>query len=112
MIILLEDRATPIQIQEMLQEYGSMVKIAVDIRRRILAGGSEMHADCEQVLLEHGSEHGDIWGANWYPGDRKVEFEALINIRPVVGNRSIVIQNQEVRETVRSVIEAILEVRE
>jgi len=65
MIYLLKDHASPAQIQDMLIEYRSMIKIAVDIRRNILAGGGEMHADCEQILLEDGSEQEDIWGANW-----------------------------------------------
>jgi hypothetical protein len=54
----------------------------VDIRRNILAGGGEMHADCEQHLLENGSEQDDIWGANWYPAEQRIEYEALINISP------------------------------
>ena len=40
-----------------------MIKIVVDIRRRILAGGGEMHSDCESVLLDEGSELDDLWCA-------------------------------------------------
>ena len=105
---LLKEKALPAQIQEMLQEYGSMIKIAVDIRQGILAGGGEMHADCEQVLLEKGSEQDDIWGANWYPAEQRIEFEALINIRPVLGNRSVVIQSQEIRSAVETITKNIL----
>ncbi len=64
MIHLLREKATRQHIQEMLQEYEIMIKIVVDIRRQILAGGGEMHADCEQALLEDGSEQDDLWGAN------------------------------------------------
>lgn len=50
----------------MSEQYGSMIKIVVDIRRELLGGGGgEMHADCEDVLLEAGSESDDLWGANW-----------------------------------------------
>ena len=108
MIYLLKDHARPAQIQDMLIEYRSMIKIAVDIRRNILAGGGEMHADCEQVLLEDGSEQDDIWGANWYPGEQRVEYEALINIRPRLGNRSIVIQSEEIRQAVKAITLDIL----
>jgi hypothetical protein len=58
-------RATSQQVKEMLKEYDGMIKIVVDIRRRFLSGGGEMHADCESVLLEDGSEQDDLWGANW-----------------------------------------------
>ena len=108
MIYLLKDHVSPVQIQDMLIEYRSMIKIAVDIRRNILAGGGEMHADCEQVLLEDGSEQDDIWGANWYPADQRVEFEALINIRPALGNRGMVIQSQEIRNSVEAITRTIL----
>ena len=108
MIHLLTDRAKPAQIKDMLDEYGSMIKIAVDIRRNRLAGGGEMHADCEQVLLEDGSEQDDIWGANWYPAEQRIEFVALINIRPMLGNRGMVIQSQVIRNSVETVTRAIL----
>ena len=108
MIYLLKGPVKPSQIQDMLAEYGSMIKVAVDIRRKTLAGGGEMHADCEQVLLEEGSEQDDIWGANWYPADQRIEFEALINIKPVLGNRGMLIQSQEIRNAVEAITRAIL----
>ena len=108
MIFLLKEHATPVQIQDMLLQYESMIKIVVDIRRRILAGGGEMHADCESVLLEDGSEQDDLWGANWYPNEQRIEFESLINIRPRLGNRNILIQDENLRKQVDSVTREIL----
>lgn len=108
MIHLLKGPATSSQIQEMLRNYEGMIKIVVDIRRRVLSGGGEMHADCESVLLEDGSEQDDLWGANWYPTERRIEFEALINIRPRLGNRSILIQDEALRRQVESVTREIL----
>ncbi len=108
MIHLLKERATPEQIREMLQEYENMIKIVVDIRLRTLCGGGEMHADCESVLLEAGSEQDDLWGANWYPAEQRVEFESLINIRPRLGNRSNVIQDETLRRQVEAVTRDIL----
>jgi hypothetical protein len=103
MIHLLKEKTTSLQIQEMLQEYEGMIKIVVDIRKHILAGGGEMHADCESVLLNDGSEQDDLWGANWYPHEQRIEFESLINIRPRLGNRNIVIQDENLRKQVESV---------
>jgi hypothetical protein len=99
MILLLKRRANPAQIGQMLEEYQNMIKIAVDIRREILAGGGEMHADCEQD---------DLWGANWYPEEQRVEFEALMNIRPRSGNRGMIIQDENVRRKVETVASQIL----
>lgn len=48
MILLLNNKATPAQIQAMSEEYKTMIKLAVDIRRSVLAGGGEMHAGCRK----------------------------------------------------------------
>ncbi|MEM7033264.1 MAG: DUF5674 family protein, partial [Chloroflexota bacterium] len=61
---------------------GVLIKLAVDVNREILAGVGALHADCEQALLDEGSLQENIWGADWYPGLKKVGFESLINIRP------------------------------
>ena len=63
MIHLLTGKATSQQLAEMLEMYPTMIKIVVDIRRRILAAGGEMHADCESILLDMGCEQDDLWGA-------------------------------------------------
>lgn len=108
MIHVLKSQAAPAQIQEMLQQYEGTIKIVVDVRRRIVSGGGEMHADCESVLLDDGSEQDDLWGANWYPGERRIEFESLINIRPRLGNRSILIQDENLRKQVETITREIL----
>lgn len=109
MIYILKEIATPAQIQEMMQEYDGMIKIVVDIRREILSGGAEMHADCEEVLLKDGSEQDDLWGANWYPAEQRIEFKSLINIRPRLGNRNILIQDENIRRQVEAVTRKFLE---
>lgn len=95
--------ATPAQLEEMRAALG-YVKLAVDIRRRILAGGGIMHADCEAVLIEDGSAQADVWGADWDPYEQLVEFESLINIRPAGGNRSLRIEDPELRRLVESIV--------
>lgn len=108
MIHLLREKPNAQPMQEMLQEYGSMVKIVVDIRRKVLAGGGEMHSDCEADLLDDGSEQDDLWGANWYPEEQRIAFESLINIRPRLGNRGILIQDETIRRQVEDVTRQIL----
>ena len=108
MIHLLDSPATPHQLQDMLEVYRLMVKIVVDIRRRTLAGGGEMHADCEALLLVEGSEQDDLWGANWYPFEQQIEFESLINIRPRLGNRSMIIQSDDIRSKVSAITQELL----
>ena len=108
MIYILHNKVIAEQLIDMLKEYESMLKIVVDIRRRVLAGGGEMHSDCESALLEDGSEQDDLWGANWYPSEQRIAFESLINTRPRLGNRNILIQSEELRQQVESITREIL----
>lgn len=103
MINIIRKPATSQQIQEMLQNLETYIKLAVDIERRILAGGGTMHADCEAVLLEDGSRQASIWGADWNPTSQEVTFESLINIRPHQNNRSMEILDPEIREQVAQI---------
>lgn len=107
MIIIIRNRATPEQIEQMLQEHKFYIKLAVDIERRILAGGGGMHFDCEQVLLEDGSRQVNIWGANFMPINQKISYDSLINIRPRQ-NRSMEILDATIREIVSQIIEELL----
>ena len=109
MIHLLRQKATRQQVDEMLQELGSFIKLAVDIQRNILAGGGQMHADCESVLLQDGSQQSEIWGADWIPSIQKVEFDALINIRPNQQNYAMTIQDSNIKQRVETITRQILE---
>jgi len=108
MIYLIQERGTQEQIEEMLEILGSYIKLAVDIERRILTGGGELHADCEVLLLENGSKQVDIWGADWYPLTQEVGYESLINIRPRQNNRSMEIQDPVIREQVAQIVQQLL----
>jgi len=109
-IHIIRNRSTPEQIREMLEELETYIKLAVDVERNILAGGGEYHADCEEVLLEDVSRQEDIWGADWYSDSKKVEFGALINIRPHQDNRGMEIEDPELRTKIETIIRRLLEV--
>ena len=70
--------------------FGDMVKGVVDVDRKLLALDADLHADLESLLLENGSAQNSLWGINLYPDEAEdfVEFDSLINIRPMSGNRS------------------------
>jgi hypothetical protein len=111
MILILREAATPTQIEQMAEAYfGLMIKIAVDIEQEILAGGGELHADCERALLENGSQQADIWGADWYLEVKRVGFESLINIRPRQQNRGMDIQDLVIREKIEIIVRRLLEI--
>ena len=81
MVIIIKERATLEQVEQMLQTLRIYIKVTVDIERGILAGGGEKHALCEAALLEDGSKQRDIWGADWTPFDQSIAYESIINIR-------------------------------
>ncbi len=104
MIHIVRDRATAEQIQQMCEALETYIKVAVDVRRRVVAGGGVLHADCEAVLLEDDSRQADVWGADWVPDTGEVRFESLINIRPKQKNRSVRIMDPRLRAAVEQIV--------
>jgi hypothetical protein len=91
--------------------FEDMVKYVVDIERGVAAVGGELQADGEELLLAHGSRQPDLWGANYYPGrgaEDCIEYTSLINIRPGQGNRSMVVQDPELRQKIRELTFALI----
>ncbi len=99
-------------LQSLAQErFGDMVKAVVDIERRIMAVGGELHADEEQMLLEQGSTQQDLWGINLYPDaalDEWLEFDSMINVRPSQGNRSRGVDDPAIQERIRTVVSSLV----
>jgi hypothetical protein len=108
MIHLLRSRATKQEVTEMLEDLETYIKLAVDTRNGVLAGGGSLHADCEAVLLEDGSRQEDIWGADWIPSTQQVRYEALVNIRPKHNNPSMSILDPATRDRVAAIVDSIL----
>ena len=109
-IHIIREQATPEQMTEMLSEYETLIKLAVDVERGILAGGGEWHADCEDALLNDGSLQENIWGADWFPERRDVGFDSLINIRPSQGNFRTELQNPALRIQIENIVRQLLEI--
>ena len=106
---MIKSKATKDQIVDMMSALESYIKLAVDIKLGCLAGGGVMHADCEAVLLNTGSRQENIWGADWYPEEKRVAFGSLINIRPRQKNRSMEIQDPKIRSHVEQIARKLLE---
>jgi hypothetical protein len=93
-------------------QFIDFVKAVVDIERKVMAIGGELHADEESLLLEQGSQQKDLWGINLYPdreGDEFVEFDSMINLRPSQGNRSRGVDDPDVRKRIASVVSRLVE---
>ncbi len=87
----------------------TMLKITVDIEKEILSLGCEWHIDCSEELVEkENSNHKNIWGANLYRKDKKIDFVSLVNIKPIENNRSMEIKDSIIKEKVEKIIKNLL----
>ena len=92
------------ELAELAKEtFGDMVKAVVDIERKIMAVGGELHSDAEAWMIEKGSEQKNLWGINLYPensNEEWIEFDSMINLKPVFGNRSRDVESVEIKEKI------------
>ena len=87
--------------------FGNLVKVVVDVERELIAVDAELHSDLEALLLEDGSKQKSLWGINLYPeiqGDDFVEFDSMINMRPSQGNRSLGVEDKELRKKIIEIV--------
>jgi hypothetical protein len=89
-----------------------MVKAVVDVGRRVMAIGGELHSDEEAALLDDGSRQMDLWGINLYPaetGGSWIEYDSMINVRPAQGNRSRDVEDEALRRRIGDIVLALVE---
>jgi hypothetical protein len=110
MILIIRQPATIEQVEQMKEFDGDFIKLAVDVKREVLAGGGEFHADCEESLLEDGSKQVDVWGADWFFETHIVGFESMINIRPRQQNFSMEVEDSNLRANIEQIVRALFEV--
>lgn len=97
--------------EKRLTDFVKMMKAVVDIERKIIAVDAEMYSDLETILLNNGSLQSDLWGVNIYPMKKKferIEYTALINIRPSQGNRGMEILDESVKYKIDRIIDYLL----
>ncbi len=82
-------------------------KAVIDIEKGIISISGDLHIDCAEELINDGSDAKNLWGINIYP-DSKIDFISLINIRPADNNRSMEIQNSEIREKIENIVKKFL----
>jgi hypothetical protein len=93
------------------RRFGNLVKIVVDVERKLMAIDGELHSDEESLLLENGSRQEDLWGINIYPelgGIDRVEFDSIINIRPSQNNRSRGVDDRVLREKIIDIVDTLV----
>lgn len=83
--------------------FGDMVKAVVDVEKELIAIDAELHSDLEAYCLENGSIQSSLWGINYYPTIEDadfIEFDSMINLRPVQGNRSRGVEDAAIQKKI------------
>lgn len=90
----------------------NLVKAVVDVERKIMAVGGELHSDEEALLIENGSNQNNLWGINIYPeikDENWVEFDSMINLRPSQGNKSRGVENADIQKIIIEIVNNLIE---
>ena len=88
-----------------------MIKAVVDIDKKIIALDAELHADLENLLMQERSKQEHLWGINLFLDKGKrgwIEYTALINIRPSMGNRSMEVESPDVQQQITEVVYSLI----
>lgn len=91
--------------------FGDMIKCVADVKRGLLAVDADLHADLERLLLEDGSAQECLWGFNLWveeEGEDFIEFDSLINIRSWQGNPSRDVEDPEIREAIKAIVDKFI----
>ncbi|MDP3875320.1 MAG: DUF5674 family protein [bacterium] len=94
------------------EQYGDMIKAVVDVGRGIMGVGGELHVDIQSLLIEEENSRGqDTWGVNLYlekAEDEFVEFDSMINLKPMLGNKTRGVENLEIRSKIQEIVSRLV----
>jgi len=106
---IVKDKIPVMELKRMAHEtFGDMIKAVVYVEKGVMAIGGELHADEETLLIGDGSRQQDLWGINLYPdeypSEKWIEFDTIINLKPLGGNKSRVVENPEIRDKITEIV--------
>jgi hypothetical protein len=80
-IVIVSVELTSGEFEKAKEDYGSYIKITIDLEKGLIALGGEYHADAERILLKQGSKQKNIWGGGVNLETGQFETNAIINLR-------------------------------
>lgn len=93
------------ECRSLQKTYGNYVKVTVDIDKKILIAGCELHADGEKILLESGSLQDNIWGGGINLTTKEIDATAVLNLRPNLQNNSLEVLDPQRRQKLIEVVQ-------
>jgi len=95
---LIDQPITKKTLASLKHRFGDYVKVTVDITKKILVVGCQLHADGEKILLESGSLQDNIWGGGINLQTLTIDATAILNLRPKLNNNSLEILDSDRRQ--------------
>lgn len=108
MVLVIRKKATRKEVQEISKIFKGYIKLVVDIKRGILAGGADRHVDEEKALLEDGSKQSNLWGGGLDIETKEIDYNSIINLRPNQDNPSRDIMSAEIRKEFGKIVKKLL----
>ncbi len=110
---IMKDKITLDELKALAHEqFGNIIKAVVDVEQGILGVGGELHVDIQSLLIEkENSEGQNTWGINLYlekTGEDFIEFDSMINLKPMLGNKSRSVENTDIQNKIREIINKLV----
>ena len=87
--------------------------MVVDVEQSIIGVGGELHIDIQSLLIEKENSQGqNTWGINLCLekiGDDFIEFDSMINLKPLSGNKTRDVESSEIQSKIREIVGKIIE---
>ena len=93
------------EIEKLKVQFGVYIKTVIDIEKKVCSAGCDRHFESEKVLLDLGSKQEDLWGGGIDLETKTIDFNSMINIRPLQ-NTSNEVQDKVVLNEVEKLPEA------
>ncbi len=111
---IVKNKITKAELKDLAYEqYGNIIKAVVDIEQQIMGVGGELHVDIQSLLLEkENSESSNTWGVNLYldkTGNDFLEFDSMINLKPILGNKSRSVENTDIQNKIREIVNKLID---
>lgn len=106
-IVIIKDKISRGEFEKARKDYKTYIKITVDLGNETVALGGEYHADAESLLLEQGSKQKDIWGGGVNLEEKRIETNAIINLKPGK-NESPEILDERIRKKIIKIVKRVL----
>lgn len=108
MLLTINKKATQEEIKKMAEDFDGYIKVVVDLRLKILAGGGKRHVEGEQKLLNDGSKQQNLWGGGVDLETKEIDYNSIINLRPSEDNPSRDIMSSEIRKEFDRIVKDLI----